>query len=110
MGQLDHVAQKPVLGAVAPDVCRLLAPGDWTAAQRAELEEKARVASLRLPLPEGSCHQCGSVCELLSRCTGCPDSSHPAAFCSACLRNGALFIGNEDAALLALLWCPGCSA
>ena len=109
-GQLDHDAQKPVLGAVAPDYCRLLAPADWTAAQRAALEETAQVASLRLPLPVGSCQRCRSVGAALSRCTGCPDSGHPAAFCSACLHHGALFIGNEDAAVLALLWCPGCNA
>ena len=48
-GQLDNAAQKPVLGAVAHNYCRLLAPADWTAAQRAALEETARVASLRLP-------------------------------------------------------------
>ena len=92
--------------------------GDWTPAEKGAMHAAAaRDAHEPASAPwwDGmSCARCSIVpleaSGALKRPPGCPDASHPAAFCRACLHDGAMKIGEtaEDAALLASLWCPAC--
>jgi hypothetical protein len=95
-----------------------LPDGGWTPAELSLMQANAARQARELasaPRWDGSsCAACSIVpreaSSALQRPPGCPDESHPAAFCGACLRNGAMKIGEtaEDAALLASLWCPAC--
>jgi len=92
--------------------------GDWTPAEKKVMQANATREAHELataPRWDGaSCARCSIVplkaLGALKRPPGCPDASHPAAFCGACLQYGAMKIGDtqEDATLLASLWCSAC--
>ena len=88
-------------------------PAEKSVMQANAARQARRLASVS-PWDGTSCVRCSIVppeaSGALQRAPGCPDASHPAAFCGACLRYGAIKIGatEEDAALIAALWCSAC--